>query len=157
MIKFTTIVSLSLSLLSTSALASEKSAFGLAQGEPVPAHLVVQEVGERTFKLKSVPAPYPDIDVYAARTNEQGNICSVTGYIPLADQDKVEGQIASIYLRMSEAYGDAENARPGGDINEAWLWFTEDKKQTVTLRRFLGQGFKRAATLEFFAVGGGCK
>lgn len=156
MIKSVTIAFLSIAIAAPVA-AAETAAFGIEYGQPVPPHLVAKAMSDRTVRLSSVPSPYPDIEVYAAKTDAAGNVCVVTGYIPVAEQDHVEGEIAKIYLRMSEAYGDAQNARPGGDVNEAWLWFTEDKKQTVTLRRFLGPNFKRAASLEYYSVGSGCK
>lgn len=156
MIKAVTFAVLSI-VIGSPVAAAETAAFGIEYGRPVPPHLVAKAMSDRTFRLSSVPSPYPEIEIYAAKTDSAGNVCAVTGYIPAADQDEVEGDIAKIYLRMSDAYGDAENARPGGDVNEAWLWFTEDNKQTVTLRRFLAPNFKRAASLEYFAVGLGCK
>lgn len=150
------LIAVALATVATSAAGADLTAFGIVHGRPLPSDLAVKQV-DRTVRLKSVPAPYPDIRVYAATVDSAGNVCSVTGYIPAGDQDRVEGRISSIYVRMREAYGEPINARPGGQVNEMWLWFTKDQKQTITLRRYLGENFKRAASLEYLAAGIRCK
>jgi hypothetical protein len=144
-------------VLTCGAAYAADEAFGVPYGEPVPISLHGKDVGDRTIRLSRVPSPYPDIDVYAATVDAEGRVCAVTGYIPAAEQKKVEGKIAEIYLRMNEVYGHPMNARPGEDVNEAWLWFNADKSESIVLRRFLGPKFTRAASLEFFRVGSTCK